>query len=162
MHSLGDDSPRKVLHVIGHAHLDPVWMWPWRDGAAEALTTMQSAIDRMRETPEFCFSHSSAITYRWAQEMDPRLFSEIKEQIGEGRWEVVNGWIVEPDCNIPSTESFVRHCLYGKRYFSEQLGVDVTVGYNIDSFGHGAGLPQILARGGFCASEPTGRSAGKS
>jgi Alpha-mannosidase len=124
-------------------------MWPWRDGAAEALTTMQSAVDRMRETPGFCFSHSSAMTYRWAQEMAPRLFDEIKERVNEGRWEVVNGWIVEPDCNIPSTESFVRQCMYGKRYFAEELGVDVTIGYNIDSFGHGAGLPQVLARAGF-------------
>ncbi len=146
---MADPGPRKVLHIIGHAHLDPVWMWPWRDGAAEALTTMQSAIDRMRETPGFCFAHSSAMTYRWAQEMDPRLFDEIKRRVGEGCWEVVNGWIVEPDCNIPSTESFVRQCIYGKRYFTEQLGVDVTIGYNIDSFGHGAGLPQILARAGF-------------
>ena len=139
----------KVLHIIGQAHLDPVWMWPWRDGCAEALTTMQSALDRMRETPGFCFTHSAAATYRWAQEMDSRLFEEIKQRVKEGRWEVVNGWIVEPDCNIPSTESFVRQCLYGKQYFAEQLGVDVNIGYNVDSFGHGAGLPQILARGGY-------------
>ena len=46
----------------------------------------------------------------------------------EGRWEVVGGWPVEPDCNIPATESFVRHCLYGKEYCRRSLGVDVTSG----------------------------------
>ncbi|HEY3379915.1 MAG TPA: glycoside hydrolase family 38 C-terminal domain-containing protein [Armatimonadota bacterium] len=140
---------RKTLYVIGQAHLDPAWLWPWRDGCAEALTTMQSAVDRMAETPEFCFARSSAMTYRWAQEMDPRLFAEIRQRVAEGRWEVVNGWIEQPDCNLPSTESFVRHSLYGKGYFARELGVDVHVGYNVDSFGHAGGLPQILAGAGF-------------
>ncbi len=140
---------RRVLHIIGQAHLDPVWLWPWRDGCAEALTTMQSALDRMDEAPAMCFSHSAAITYRWAQEMDARLFERIRERVREGRWEPVGGWIVEPDCNIPSTESFVRQSLLGKRYLADQLGADVTVGYNIDSFGHAAGLPQLLARAGY-------------
>jgi len=140
---------QKILHIIGHAHLDPVWLWPWRDGCAEALTTMQSALDRMRETPGFCFTQSAAATYRWAQEMDGRLFNDIRRRVEEGRWEVVNGWVVEPDCNIPSTESFVRQCLYGKSYFREQVGADVRIGYNVDSFGHGGGLPQVLARAGY-------------
>ena len=81
--------------------------------------------------------------------MDPRLFEEIRAKVKEGRWEVVNGWIVQPDCNVPSTESFVRQSLYGKAYFARELGVDVKTGYNVDSFGHAGGLPQILARAGF-------------
>jgi len=58
------------------------------------------------------------------------------------------GWGLEPK-NIPSTEAFVRHCLYGKRYFREHLGADVVTGWNVDSFGHAAGLPQILKKAGF-------------
>ena len=42
------------------AHLDAAWLWPWRDGSNLALTTMQSAVDRIRETPDFCYSHSRA------------------------------------------------------------------------------------------------------
>ena len=140
---------RRVLHIISQAHIDPVWLWPWRDGCSESLTTMQSALDWMREIKEFRFSRSCASVYRWAQEMDPRLFREIRKRIKEGRWEVVNGWIVQPDCNIPSTESFVRQSLEGKRYFAEYLGVEPVVGYNIDSFGHSGGLPQLLRRAGF-------------
>ena len=73
----------------------------------------------------------------------------IKERIREGRWEVVGGWPVEPDCNIPSTESFVRHCLYGKEYCRRALGVDVKIAMNPDSFGHAAGLPTILKSAGY-------------
>ena len=100
----------KVLHIIGYSHIDAAWLWPWRDGSNLALTTFRSALDRMNETPGFCYSHSSAAHYAWVERTDPKMFEEIRQRVREGRWEVVGGWPVEPDCNIPSTESFVRHC----------------------------------------------------
>ena len=142
-------TPRKVLHVIGHSHIDAAWLWPWRDGADTVLTTFRSALNRISETPGFCYSHSSSAHYRWVERADPGMFSEIQQRIREGRWEVVGGWPVEPDCNIPSAESFIRHSLYGKSYCRRTLGVDVKIGFNPDSFGHAAGLPTILKRAGY-------------
>jgi alpha-mannosidase len=139
----------RVLHIIGYSHIDAAWLWPWRDGSNLALTTMRSALDRMKETPDFKYCHSSAAHYRWVERADPRMFEEVKERVREGRWEVVGGWPVEPDCNVPSSESFVRHSLYGKDYFRRALGVDVNVGFNPDAFGHAAGLPGLLRRAGF-------------
>ncbi|MDP9353338.1 MAG: glycosyl hydrolase-related protein, partial [Chloroflexota bacterium] len=52
-------------------------------------------------------------------------------------------WI-QPDCNLPSGESFVRQGLYAQRYFKARFNVTATVGYNVDSFGHAATLPQLL------------------
>ena len=140
---------KKVLHIIGHSHIDAAWLWPWRDGSNLALTTMRGALDRMRETPDFRYSHSSSIHYQWVERADPKMFAEIRERVREGRWEPVGGWPVEPDCNIPSTESLVRHCLYGKSYFQRALGADIQIGFNPDSFGHPAGLPTLLARAGY-------------
>jgi alpha-mannosidase len=139
----------KVLHIIGYSHIDAAWLWPWRDGSNLALTTFRSALDRMNETPGFRYIHSSTIHYQWVERADPKMFEEVKARIREGRWEVVGGWPVEPDINIPSTESFVRHCLYGKEYCQRVLGVDVKVGLNPDSFGHAAGLPSILKKSGY-------------
>src|SRR5919199_411769 len=142
-------SPKgRVLHIIGYSHIDAAWLWPWRDGSNLALTTMRSALDRMKETPEFRYCHSSSAHYRWVERADPKMFEEVKERVREGRWEVVGGWPVEPDCNVPSTESFVRHSLYGKDYFRRALGVEVNVGFNPDAFGHAAGLPGLLRRAG--------------
>jgi len=145
----GQDQHRKVLHVIGHSHIDAAWLWPWRDGADAVLNTFRSALNRMNENPEFCYSHSSSQHYRWVQQADPQMFAEVQRRIREGRWEVVGAWPVEPDCNIPATESFVRHCLYGKEFCQQALGVDVKIGFNPDSFGHAAGLPLILKRAGY-------------
>ena len=140
---------RPVVHIIGHSHIDAAWLWPWTDAADLVLTTFRSALDRIVETPGFRYSHSSAAHYRWVEQADPKMFAEIKQRIGEGRWEVVGGWPVEPDCNIPSTESFARQCLYGKRYVHSSLGVDVNIGFNPDSFGHAAGLPTVLKHAGY-------------
>ncbi|HJU54739.1 MAG TPA: glycoside hydrolase family 38 C-terminal domain-containing protein [Pyrinomonadaceae bacterium] len=139
----------RVLHIIGYSHIDAAWLWPWRDASNLALTTFRSALDRMNETPGFRYSNSSSIHYHWVERADPKMFGEVKERVREGRWEIVGGWPVEPDCNIPSTESFVRHSLYGQNYFQRAFGVDVPIGLNPDSFGHAAGLPSILKRAGY-------------
>ncbi len=154
------DSSRRVLHIIGYSHIDAAWLWPWRDGSNLVLSTARSALDRMNETPGFRYCHSSSMHYRWIQKADPEMFAEVQQRIREGRWEVVGGWPVEPDCNLPATESFVRHGLYGKRYCQRNLGVDVKIGFNPDSFGHAAGLPTILKQSGydyyvFMRPEPT-------
>ncbi len=141
---------RPVLHLISQAHLDPVWLWPVRDGVAEALTTMQSAVDRAAETPTFTFTRSSACTYRWASESDPALFRSIKRLVKAGRWEIVGPWIEQPDCNLPSAEALLRQGLYGRAFFSRVFGAEgqSRIGYNVDSFGHAAGFPQILRQCG--------------
>lgn len=140
---------RKVLHIIGHSHIDAAWLWPWREGSDTVLTTFRSALNRMTETPGFCYTHSSSAHYRWVESADPAMLDEIRGRIREGRWEVAGAWPVEPDCNIPAAESFVRHSLYGKRYCRRALGVDVKIGFNPDSFGHAAGLPTILKHAGY-------------
>ncbi len=142
-------SPKDVtVYMIGNAHIDPVWLWRWGEGLAEVLATCRSALDRMNEYPEFVFTRADAATYKWIEDSCPDMFEEIRRRVREGRWSIVGGWWEQPDCNIPSGESFVRHALYGKRYLMEKFGVDVTVGYNVDSFGHNAGLPQILSKSG--------------
>lgn len=138
-----------TIHMIGNAHIDPVWLWRWTEGLEVVKSTYRQAVEFMKEFPDFVFTAGQAITYKWVEESDPQLFEEIKHFVQEGRWNIVNGWWVQPDCNIPSGESFVRQSLYGKMYFKEKFGIDVKVGYNVDSFGHNGGLPQILKKSGF-------------
>lgn len=134
--------------MIGNAHIDPVWLWQWQEGYQEVRATFRSALDRLAEYPEFVFTCDSALFFEWVEESDPGLFAEIRERVAEGRFQVVGGWWVEPDCNIPCGESFVRQALYGQRYLKEKLGITATTGANLDSFGHNASIPQILAKSG--------------
>lgn len=136
------------LHLIGNAHLDPVWLWRWQEGYSEVLATFRSALDRMKEFPDFTFSSACAVYYMWVEESDPAMFEEIQQRVREGRWEIVGGWLLQPDCNIPSGESFARHGLISQRYFQEKFGLRAKTGYNVDSFGHNASLPMILSQSG--------------
>ncbi|MGB8982033.1 MAG: glycoside hydrolase family 38 C-terminal domain-containing protein, partial [Anaerolineales bacterium] len=138
----------RTLHMIGNAHIDPVWLWQWQEGYHEVKATFRSALDRMKEYSDFIFVASSAAFYEWVEESDPAMFAEIQQRVREGRWDIVGGWWVEPDCNIPAGESFVRHGLYGQRYFKEKFGVIARTGFNVDSFGHAGTLPQILKKSG--------------
>ena len=137
-----------MLHMIGNAHLDPVWLWRWQEGCAEAIAMCWGAVDRLDEHPDVVFTRGEALIYRWIEELDPPLFERISAYVAAGRWVLVNGWWIQPDCNIPGGEAMVRQALYGKRYFADRFGVEVTVGYNVDSFGHAATLPMLLRHTG--------------
>lgn len=136
------------IHLIGNAHLDPVWLWTWQDGCAEVLQTFRSALDRLNEYDSLIFTCSSAKYYKWVEEQDSEMFEEIKQRVREGRWLIVGGWYVQSDCNIPSGESFARQALYSQLYYYEKFGIICRTGYNVDSFGHNANLPQLLRKSG--------------
>jgi alpha-mannosidase len=138
----------RVLHMIGNAHIDPVWLWQWPEGYQEVHATFTSALERMDEYPEFVFTSNSVVFFAWVEEHDPELFERIKARVADGRWQVVGGWWLEPDCNIPAGESLVRHALYGQRYLHETFGLLATTGANFDSFGHAATIPQLLRKSG--------------
>ncbi len=139
---------KKHLYLVGNAHLDPVWQWQWQEGSAEAKATIRSALDRMQEFPEFRFVCSSASVYQWVEEFAPEMFEEIRQRVKEGRFVIVGGQHVQPDCNLLSGEAYARQALYAQRYFHDRFGVTAKTGYNVDSFGHNAMMPQLLKKSG--------------
>jgi alpha-mannosidase len=68
----------------------------------------------------------------------------------------------EPDVVKPGGELFVRQMQYGKRYCHEDLGVEVTTAWLLDTFGHHPQMPQLLRQAGyksfwFCRGVPNDR-----
>ncbi len=140
---------RRRIHMICNAHLDPVWLWEWQEGAAAAISTFRTAADLIEESPGFVFNHNEVILYKWVEEYEPTLFKRIQKLVREGRWHIMGGWYLQPDCNMPSGESFVRQILMGKTYFRDKFDVEPTTAINFDPFGHTQGLVQILAKSGY-------------
>lgn len=138
-----------TVHLIGNAHLDPVWLWRWKAGVGEAIATCRSAADRIEEYPEFIFTRSDMWVYEQIEKLDPDLFKQIQDYVKAGRWQIVGGWYIQPDCNLPTAESFRKHISISKAYFQEKFGVDVKIGYNVDSFGHNAMIPSFLKEAGY-------------
>ncbi|MGZ5513948.1 MAG: glycoside hydrolase family 38 N-terminal domain-containing protein [Candidatus Aminicenantales bacterium] len=142
-------SPKLTVHLICNAHLDPVWQWRWDEGASEALATFRNAVDILDEHPSLIFCHNEAVLYQWTERLDPALFDDIRRLVKAGRWAISGGWFIQPDVNLPCTESLVRTIAEGRRYFRERFDAAPRVAYNFDSFGHSGGLPQILRLAGY-------------
>ena len=46
------------LYMIGNAHIDIPWLWPWPESMSMGLSTFRAALDRMNEFPDFKFTAS--------------------------------------------------------------------------------------------------------
>lgn len=137
-----------TVHMTGNAHIDAAWLWPWTETVDVVKRTFSTALQLMNEYPDYTYTQSAAQYYAWMQNKYPDIFHQIQQRVKEGRWEVVGGMWVEPDLNLPDGESTVRQILVAKRYFQKNLGVDVRVGWNPDSFGYNWQLPQIYKKSG--------------
>jgi len=140
---------KNSVHLICNAHLDPVWQWRWTEGCSEAIATFRNAVEILNEYPELIFNHNEAILYQWVKKFDNRLFREIRELVAQERWFIAGGWFLQPDLNLPPYENLVRHIRMGRDFFKSEFGVEPRVAYNFDSFGHPAGLPELLRDFGY-------------
>jgi len=136
------------IFIAGNSHIGLAWLWRWRESVEVARETFSTIMDNMEEYPDIIYIQSQAQAYKWMEEYYPEVFERIKEKVKEGRWEVIGGMWVEPDCNLIDGESFIRQILYGKRYFKEKFGVDVKIGWNPDSFGYNWNMPQFFKKSG--------------
>ncbi len=138
-----------TARLIGHAHIDLSWLWRWEETVHDvAYQTFRGTLVQMDKLPGLTFAQSQAAIYEAIEKDYPEVFRAIREKIKAGTWVPVGGMWVEPDLNMPDGEALARQLLYGKKYFLDTFGVDVTVGWNPDSFGHNWQLPQILTKAG--------------
>ena len=133
---------------IGHSHIDTAWLWPIRQTREKCQRTFSTAVNMMKEYPEYKFITSQPQQFKFIKEDEPELFEEIKGMVESGSWEIEGAMWVEPDCNLPSGESLCRQLLYGKRFMKQEFGVDSKILWLPDVFGYSAALPQILKKAG--------------
>ena len=145
-----DRRPNPVtVHSIGHTHIDVAWKWPLRQTRQKAVRSFETVLNLMDRYPEYRFMSSQSQLYEFVKEDAPGVFARIRERIKEGRWEAEGAMWLEPDCNISSGESLIRHIVYGRRFFEQELGAEKNeVLWLPDVFGYSAALPQILQKSG--------------
>lgn len=142
---------RFTLYFNSNAHIDAAWLWRLGETIEVCKNTFASVLNMFNARPDFTYTQSSAAYYDWMEQLYPDLYGRIRERIKDGRWEVIGGMWIEPDCNLISGESWSRHLLYAKRYFRQKLGVDVKIGWNPDSFGYNWNMPQFYRNAGIDA-----------
>ena len=139
---------RFTLHFTSNAHIDAAWLWRKKETIEVCHNTFQSVLNMFKARPDFTYTQSAAAYYKWMKELYPKLFAQIKEYIKQGRWEIVGGLWIEPDCNLPSGDSWARQMLYAQEFFQENFDKKIKLGWNPDSFGYNWNLPQLFSKGG--------------
>lgn len=140
-----------IVHMIGNAHIDPVWLWRWQAGVDEALATFRSAADRCEEYPAFVFTRGESWLYEQVERLAPDLFERVREHVKSGQWHITGGQYLQPDANLPTETGWRRQIVHGRRYFEDRFGVRPNIGYNVDTFGHPTTLPDLLTSLGHIA-----------
>ena len=134
--------------AIGHAHLDTAWLWPVAETREKCARTFAHQLAMIEQYPGYVFGASQAQHYAWIKESHPALFERIRRAVRAGRWELLGGMWVEPDCQVSGGEALIRQILHGHRFFREAFGRSCRAAWLPDAFGFNAALPQIFRRAG--------------
>jgi len=138
----GDTAPQ--MGIVGHSHIDTAWLWTVAETWRKCARTFSSILNLQEQYPEFLFLQSAPCHSDLVRREYPNIYRRIRKMVAEGRWEPNGGMWVEPDCNIPSGESFVRQFLIGQQATRDMFGYTSDAFWQPDVFGYSAALPQIM------------------
>jgi alpha-mannosidase len=140
---------KDVFFLIPHTHWEGAVFLTREEYLGTGLQNILRAMRLLKAHPNYRFVLDQAAYVKPFLERYPEESLAFRQFVGEGRLAIVCGNDVMLDVNMPGGESYVRQVLYGKGYFRKMLGVDVTIGWALDTFGHHAQMPQLLKLGGY-------------
>jgi alpha-mannosidase len=140
---------KDVFLVIPHTHWEGAVFLTREEYLDTGLQNILRALRLLKAHPNYRFTLDQACYVKPFLERYPEEEAAFRKFVKEGRLAIVGGTDVMLDVNMPGGESFVRQVLYGKGYFRKRLGLDVTIGWQLDTFGHHAQMPQLLKLGGY-------------
>lgn len=142
---------RPTFWIIPHTHWEGAVFKTREEYLEIGLPHIVTVLRLLGTHPEYRFTLDQMAYIKPFLERYPERATAFRKYVAEGRLQIVGGTDIMPDVNMPSGECWVRQALYGKSYFRDKLGVDVTVGWNIDTFGSHAQMPQLLKLAGYAS-----------
>jgi alpha-mannosidase len=140
---------KDTFWIIQHTHWEGAVFKTREEYLEMGLPNILKAMRLLREQPGYRFTLDQVAYVRPFLERYPAEEADFRRFLAEGRLQLAGALDVMPDDNMPGGETFVRQMQYGKGYFRKKLGIDVTTGWLLDTFGHHAQMPQLLAQGGY-------------
>jgi len=132
--------------VVAHTHWDREWYVPFEVFRLRLAAVVDGVLDTLEHDPTFTsFTlDGQAIVLEDYVDVRPENADRLRALLAARRLEA-GPWYVLPDEILVGGESLVRNLLLGRRV-CRRFGVEPTAaGYEPDSFGHPAQLPQLLA-----------------
>lgn len=144
-----DLSKGNTLYAVPYAHLDTQWRWAYPQVIREFIwNTMADNLALIDKYPHYVFNFSGSRRYEMMKEYYPDEYQKVVQAVKDGRWFPCGSSVDEGDANVPSSESIIRHVLYGNHWFRKNLGVASQEFMLPDCFGFPYALPTILVHCG--------------
>src|ERR1043166_641934 len=140
---------KQTLYYIPHTHWEGAVFKTREEYLVMGLPNIMKALHLLKKYPDYRFTLDQVAYFKPFLERYPEEAAAFRKFVAEGRLQIVGGMDVMPDDVKPGGELFVRQMQYGKRYCREQLGVEVTVAWFLDTFGHHPQMPQLLKLAGY-------------
>ncbi|SHL38643.1 alpha-mannosidase [Roseibium suaedae] len=143
-----DFADKPVITVTGHTHIDVAWLWRIRETRQKMARSMATALSLMDQYPDYIFMYNQGLLLDYLNEDYPELFDRLKAKHDGGQFEIEGALWLEPDANVTSGESFIRHIMHGVAYHEQTFGVRPKIMWLPDTFGYAAALPQLMRLSG--------------
>lgn len=143
-----DFAEKPVVTVTGHTHIDVAWLWRIRETRQKMARSMATALSLMDQYPDYTFMYNQGLLLDYLSEDYPELFDRLKAKHAGGQFEIEGALWLEPDANVTSGESFIRHIMHGVDYHEQTFGVRPKIMWLPDTFGYAAALPQLMRLSG--------------
>jgi alpha-mannosidase len=143
------ETKKDTFWVIPHTHWEGAVFKTRAEYLEMGLPNILKAMKLLKHQPDYRFVLDQVAYVKPFLERYPDQERDFRKFLAEGRLQLVGGLDVMPDVNIPGGETFIRQIQYGKRYYRQQLGINVTTGWLVDTFGHHPQLPQLLTLAGY-------------
>jgi alpha-mannosidase len=139
------DASMMPVTIVGHGHLDLVWLWPEKSGDFKAVHTFANQLDVQSRYPEMVFNYSQPASYEAVERRTPEVIGRVKDAIADGRWEATGAMYVESDTQIACGEALVRAIELGQAGFETYRGEPSKIVWIPDVFGYSGVLPTLMA-----------------
>ncbi|MBN2230649.1 MAG: hypothetical protein JW779_13755 [Candidatus Thorarchaeota archaeon] len=135
---------RWMVNICPFLHFDNSRIQTYEHNISIASWNVKSVLDYLEVHAEHKFILDQSTLLEGFKKLFPNYWDALHQRVLEGRIEIVGGTYVMPDFIIPDGESIARQFVFGKKFNHGELGINVRVGWAIDSAGHCAQMPQIL------------------
>jgi len=141
-------APKDTLWLVPHTHWEGAVFKTREEYLEIGLPHIVRALTLLKAHPEYRFALDQVCYVKPFLERYPEEEAAFRKFVSEGRLQLVGGIDTMHDNNMPGGESIVHQLLYGKGYYRKKLGVDIKVGWALDTFGHNGQMPQLLRLAG--------------
>ncbi len=121
------------------------WLVDFDSERSHVVNNYLSHMDRVASDKNYAMAFSEVPNLMVLMQFVPERMAQLKQQVKEGRLELVNGFFLEPSISLSGGEALVQMGVLGLRWYDEVFGKRPRFSWMIDVCGTHRQMPQIVS-----------------